>query len=41
MSTIGVAGIERVADLMDVERPDVTLLDAPVSEAETLRSRAS
>ena len=31
MSTIGVAGIERVADLVDVERPDVTLLDAPVS----------
>jgi 3-hydroxyisobutyrate dehydrogenase-like beta-hydroxyacid dehydrogenase len=31
MSTIGVAGIECVADLVDVERPDVTLLDAPVS----------
>jgi 3-hydroxyisobutyrate dehydrogenase len=31
MSTIGVAGIERVADLVKVERPDVTLLDAPVS----------
>jgi 3-hydroxyisobutyrate dehydrogenase len=31
MSTIGVAGIERVADLVDAERPDVTLLDAPVS----------
>jgi 3-hydroxyisobutyrate dehydrogenase len=31
MSTIGVAGIERVADLVDVERPDVTLLDAPVA----------
>ena len=31
MSTIGVAGIERVADLVDVERPDVTLVDAPVS----------
>ena len=31
MSTIGVAGIERVAALVDVERPDVTLLDAPVS----------
>ena len=31
MSTIGVAGIERVADLVAVERPDVTLLDAPVS----------
>ena len=31
MSTIGVTGIERVADLVDVERPDVTLLDAPVS----------
>jgi 3-hydroxyisobutyrate dehydrogenase len=31
MSTIGVAGIERVAALVDAERPDVTLLDAPVS----------
>src|SRR5437016_10882249 len=31
MSTIGVAGIERVAALVDVERPDVILLDAPVS----------
>ena len=28
MSTIGVAGIERIVDLVDVERPDVTLLDA-------------
>jgi 3-hydroxyisobutyrate dehydrogenase len=31
MSTIGVAGIERVAAMVDGERPDVTLLDAPVS----------
>jgi 3-hydroxyisobutyrate dehydrogenase len=31
MSTIGVAGIERVAALVQGERPDVTLLDAPVS----------
>jgi 3-hydroxyisobutyrate dehydrogenase len=31
MSTIGVAGIERVAALARGERPDVTLLDAPVS----------
>jgi 3-hydroxyisobutyrate dehydrogenase len=31
MSTIGVAGIGRVAELVDGERPDVTLLDAPVS----------
>ncbi len=31
MSTIGVAGIERVAALVDSERPDVILLDAPVS----------
>jgi 3-hydroxyisobutyrate dehydrogenase len=31
MSTIGVAGIERVAALVEDERPDVTLLDAPVS----------
>jgi 3-hydroxyisobutyrate dehydrogenase len=31
MSTIGVAGIERVGALVDGERPDVTLVDAPVS----------
>ena len=31
MSTIGVAGIERVAALVESQRPDVTLLDAPVS----------
>jgi 3-hydroxyisobutyrate dehydrogenase len=31
MSTIGVAGIERVAALVAAERPDITLLDAPVS----------
>jgi 3-hydroxyisobutyrate dehydrogenase len=31
MGTIGVAGIERVAALVAAERPDVTLLDAPVS----------
>jgi 3-hydroxyisobutyrate dehydrogenase len=31
MSTIGVAGIERVAALVARERPDVTLVDAPVS----------
>src|ERR1700728_4669954 len=31
MSTIGVAGIERVQALVDSERPDVTLVDAPVS----------
>jgi 3-hydroxyisobutyrate dehydrogenase len=31
MSTIGVAGIERVAAMVDDERPDVTLIDAPVS----------
>jgi 3-hydroxyisobutyrate dehydrogenase len=31
MSTIGVAGIERVITLVESERPDVTLLDAPVS----------
>ncbi len=31
MSTIGVAGIDRVAALVEVERPDVLLLDAPVS----------
>ena len=31
MSTIGVAGIERVEALVGAERPDVTLIDAPVS----------
>jgi 3-hydroxyisobutyrate dehydrogenase len=31
MSTIGVAGIERVAAMVDADRPDVTLVDAPVS----------
>lgn len=31
MSTIGVAGIDRVAAMVQGERPDVTLLDAPVS----------
>jgi 3-hydroxyisobutyrate dehydrogenase len=31
MSTIGVAGIDHLVALVDAERPDVTLLDAPVS----------
>jgi 3-hydroxyisobutyrate dehydrogenase len=31
MSTIGVAGIKRVETLMETERPDVVLIDAPVS----------
>src|SRR5712692_7592392 len=31
MSTIGVAGIDCVAAVASAERPDVTLLDAPVS----------
>jgi 3-hydroxyisobutyrate dehydrogenase len=31
MSTIGVAGIDRVAALAGAERPDVMFLDAPVS----------
>jgi 3-hydroxyisobutyrate dehydrogenase len=31
MSTIGVAGIERVATLVESQRPDITLVDAPVS----------
>jgi 3-hydroxyisobutyrate dehydrogenase len=31
MSTIGVRGIDRVVALVDTERPDITLLDAPVS----------
>ena len=35
MSTIGVAGIDRVAALVANERPDVTLVDAPVSGSKT------
>jgi 3-hydroxyisobutyrate dehydrogenase len=31
MSTIGVTGIDCVAALVQADRPDVTLLDAPVS----------
>ena len=31
MSTIGVAGIKRVQSLVEAERPDVVLIDAPVS----------
>jgi 3-hydroxyisobutyrate dehydrogenase len=31
MSTIGVAGIERVAAMVQTERPDVIFLDAPVT----------
>jgi 3-hydroxyisobutyrate dehydrogenase len=31
MSTIGVEGIEQVATIVETERPDVILLDAPVS----------
>jgi 3-hydroxyisobutyrate dehydrogenase len=31
MSTIGVAGIERIAAMVNAQRPDVTLVDAPVS----------
>ena len=31
MSTIGVAGIERVAGIAEKERPDITFVDAPVS----------
>jgi 3-hydroxyisobutyrate dehydrogenase len=31
MSTIGVAGIDRVAAMVQDERPDVTLVDAPVT----------
>jgi 3-hydroxyisobutyrate dehydrogenase len=31
MSTIGVAGLDRVAALVERRRPDVTLVDAPVS----------
>ena len=31
MATIGVAGIERIAAMVAAERPDLTLLDAPVT----------
>jgi len=31
MSTIGVAGTDRIAAMVEAERPDVTLIDAPVS----------
>jgi 3-hydroxyisobutyrate dehydrogenase len=31
MSTIGVAGLDRVAAIVEAERPDVLLVDAPVS----------
>jgi 3-hydroxyisobutyrate dehydrogenase len=31
MSTIGVRGIDRVVALVETERPDITLVDAPVS----------
>jgi 3-hydroxyisobutyrate dehydrogenase len=31
MSTIGVAGTDRIAAMVEAERPDVTLVDAPVS----------
>jgi len=31
MSTIGVAGTDRIAAMVESERPDVTLVDAPVS----------
>jgi 3-hydroxyisobutyrate dehydrogenase len=31
MSTIGVAGIKRVESLVETERPDIVLIDAPVS----------
>ena len=41
MSTIGVAGIERVVALVEAERPDVILLDAPASEARTRPSKAN
>jgi 3-hydroxyisobutyrate dehydrogenase-like beta-hydroxyacid dehydrogenase len=34
MSTIGIAGIARCAALVDPERPDVALVDAPVSGSE-------
>ena len=41
MSTIGVAGIDRVAALVGSERPDVMLLDAPVSGSKDRPSAAS
>ena len=38
---VGVAGIDRVAAMASAERPDVMLLDAPVSEARIRRNAAS
>jgi 3-hydroxyisobutyrate dehydrogenase len=40
MSTIGVAGIDRVAAVARAERPDVMLLDAPVSGSRDPAERA-
>jgi 3-hydroxyisobutyrate dehydrogenase len=39
MSTIGVAGIERVSAIVGDQRPDVTLLDAPVSGSKVPAAR--
>jgi 3-hydroxyisobutyrate dehydrogenase len=41
MSTIGVAGIDCVAAVANADRPDVMLLDAPVSAARIRRNAAS
>ncbi len=41
MSTIGVTGIDRVVALARDERPDVMLLDAPVSGSKDPAERAS
>ena len=40
MSTIGVAGIERVAAMVEAERDDVLLVDAPCRAARTPPSKA-
>ena len=41
MSTIGVAGTDRVAAMAGAERPDVMLLDAPVSGSKDRPNAAS
>jgi len=41
MSTIGVAGTDRVVAMAGAERPDVTLIDAPVSGSKDPANAAS
>jgi 3-hydroxyisobutyrate dehydrogenase len=41
MSTIGVAGIDRVTAMAGVQRPGVVLLDAPVSGSKEIQRNAA